>query len=58
MKKASNKIPIKVKDKTSHLLPVRVTETEFKKIRNAAEKSGDRFMTRYMRRIIMEAVKK
>lgn len=58
MKKVTNRISMKERDRASHLLPVRVTEHEFKQIRRAAERSGDRFMTRFMRRVVMEAVKK
>lgn len=53
-----NLIPVKQKDKTTHLIPVRVTETEYKKIYKAAIKAGDRYMNRFMRRAAMEAAEK
>jgi uncharacterized protein (DUF1778 family) len=53
-----NQIKKPAKETACHLLPLRVTEKEYKLIKRATKESGDRYMTRYMRRIVMEAVKK
>lgn len=40
------------------LLPIKISSEEKKKLRNYAEKTGDRFMTRAVRRLILEAIKR
>lgn len=57
MKKSKNKIALDTAN-TTVLMPVRVTPSEYKLIRKAAKASEDRYMTRFMRRVVMEAVKK
>lgn len=40
------------------MIPVRITNEERRRLRDYAEETGDRFMTRAIRRLILEAINK
>ena len=53
-KKKVTKPHIPISKKLMVLIPFRATEKERKLIKNAAMKSGDFYMTRWMRQVILE----
>lgn len=47
---------LKTKDLARHVVPVRLTDTERKKLVKLGKANGERFLTRTVRRLVQKAI--